>query len=313
LIDRFAQPLKTVLIAVTSLLRLFGVPVRRQFVVASWIHRCWVLAWRRPTRRWRVLPDVLLIGVSKAGTSTLSAWLARHPQFHPPLYKEPHYLDLHAHEDVSWYRAQFPLQARRWLSTQVLGARFVTGDFTPSYYLLPHAPERTRRELGSPKIILSLRNPIDRAYSNYKDSRSIGYEVLDRFEDALAAEPVRLRGELEKMERDPRYCSKALLSFGYKTRGMYINYVRRWRQYYPESDLLILNFDDWRCRPAEVYARICEFLQISRVALGDYAAYNVNEHSFPDIDPRVRRSLGEFFRPYNQALYADLRTDFNWQ
>jgi hypothetical protein len=196
-IDRFDQPLRSVLVAVTAVLGAFGVPVRRQFVVAKHIYRLWMILWRLPTRRWRTLPDVLLIGVSKAGTSTISASLARHPHFHPPLYKEPHYFDLHPHKDLGWYRAHFPLQIRRWLACDGLGRTFVTGDFTPSYYLLPHAAERIRRELRTPKIILSLRNPIDRAYSHFKDSRSIGYEVLERFEDALQAEPYRLRESLK--------------------------------------------------------------------------------------------------------------------
>ncbi|GLQ87929.1 hypothetical protein GCM10007898_14970 [Dyella flagellata] len=313
MIDRFSQPLKSVLVAVTSLLRWSGVPVRKQFVVAAWIHKCWVILWRTPTRRLRTLPDVLVIGVSKAGTSTIAAYLAQHPDFHPPLYKEPHYFDLHPQENVEWYRAQFPLRMHRWLAKKAFKRPFVSGDFTPSYYLLPHAPERTRRELGSPKIILSLRNPIDRAYSHYKDSRSIGYEIMDRFQDALKAEPTRLRGELEKMEKDPNYCSKALLSFGYKTRGIYIRYIQHWRRWYPDSDMLILNFDEWIKQPDDAYAKICDFLGIRRWALGRYAAYNVNEHAFPEIPSDVRRELAAFFEPHNQALYEYLKTDFCWQ
>lgn len=313
MIDRFNQPLKSILVATTAALSVFGMPVRKQFVVAHHIYNWWMMLWRFPTRRWRTLPDVLLVGVSKAGTSTIAASLARHPQFHPPLYKEPHYFDLHPHEDVSWYRAYFPLRVHRWLISDRLGGTFVTGDFTPSYYLLPHVAERIRRELRRPRIILSLRNPIDRAYSHFKDSRSIGYEVLERFEDALHAESYRLRGELEKMERNPNYCSQKLLSFGYKTRGIYADYLRRWRQHFDAGEMLVLNFDDWSRNPAETYARICDFLGLRRRPLATYAAYNVNEHAFPDVAPQTRRQLAEFFEPHNRALYDLVGTDFGWQ
>jgi len=313
LIDRFDQPLKSILVAVTGVLSRFGMPVRKQFVVAQQIYKWWMILWRLPTRRWRTLPDVLLIGVSKAGTSTIAANLAKHPQFYPPLYKEPHYFDLHPQEDVSWYRAYFPLKIRRWLIADRLGRTFVTGDFTPSYYLLPHAAERIRRELRRPRIILSLRNPIDRAYSHFKDSRSIGYEIFERFEDALQAEPHRLRGELVRMERDPTYCSHKLLSFGYSTRGIYVDYLRRWRQHFGPDEMLVLNFDDWVREPATTYARICDFVGLDRIPLAAYAAYNVNEHAFPEIVPRTRRQLADFFAPRNHALYDLLGTDFGWQ
>jgi hypothetical protein len=311
-IDRFNQPLKSILVAVNAVLSGFGMSLRKQFVVGQQIYKWWMILWRFPTRRWRTLPDVLLIGVSKAGTSTIAAHLARHPQFHPPLYKEPHYFDLHPHEDLSWYRAYFPLTIRRWL-IDGLGGTFVTGDFTPSYYLLPHAAERIRRELRHPRIILSLRNPIDRAYSHFKDSRSIGYEILDRFEDALLAEPHRLRGELDKMERDPNYCSSNVLSFGYKTRGLYVDYLRRWRQHFDADEMLVLDFEDWKRNPADTYARICDFLKLRRTPIADFTAYNVNAHVFPEVVPQTRRQLAEFFEPHNRELYRLLGTDFGWR
>ncbi len=312
MIDWFAQPLKSVLVGVTAVLQWFGMPIRRQFVVAKTIYQAWMRLWRLPTRRLRTLPDVLMVGVSKAGTSTLSAYLAKHPQFHSPVFKEPHYYDLHPDQDVSWYRAHFPLELHRWLVQKIFGGRFVTGDFTPSYYLLPHAPGRIQRELPRPKIILSLRNPVDRAYSHFKDSRSIGYEVFERFEDALEAEPYRLRGELERMQEDPNYCSEKLLGLGYRTRGIYVEYVRGWLQHFSDDELLVLNFDDWIRDPNEVYARICDFLGLQRISLAAYSARNVNEHVFPELDQRTRDQLREFFVPHNRALYELLGTEFDW-
>jgi hypothetical protein len=311
-IDRFAQPLRCLLQAVSLTLTGLGVHPRRQFVLCQRLYESWFRLWNVPTRHWRVLPDVLLIGVTKGGTSSLSNYLSLHPDFHPPIYKEPHYFDLHANKDAGWYRAHFPLRVRKWLSVGLQGRPFLTGDFTPSYYILPHGPRTSRALLGDIKIIISLRNPIDRAYSHYRDSRRIGYEVLEHFEDALKAEGVRLRGEVERMEREPNYCSEPLLSFGYRTRGIYIDFIKRWREYYPDPSILVLNFDEWSRSPQRVFARICEFLGLGSFELPEYPAINVGGPAEEAMSSKVRESLAVFYKPHNEALYAYLGTDFGW-
>jgi hypothetical protein len=115
------------------------------------------------------------------------------------------------------------------------------------------------------------------------------------------------------MEKDPCYCSEPLLSFGYRTRGIYINYLKRWRRFYPAGRMLILNFDDWITQPEDAYLRVCDFLGIRRASLNKYRAYNVNEHSFAPIDPCVRQELAEFFRPYNLTLSEYLGMGFDWR
>src|SRR5258706_11489250 len=110
--------------------------------------------WRRATSRYRKLPDFLIIGAQRSGTSTLYQYIARHPDVRGAFRKEVHYFDMHYDRGLDWYRACFP-------------TRGFTGESSPSYLIHPEVPARVAAVLPDIKLIAILRNPVERAYSAY--------------------------------------------------------------------------------------------------------------------------------------------------
>ena len=119
----------------------------------------------RITAPFRALPDFLIVGAQKGGTSSLYAYLAQHPSVLPSFRKEVKFFDCNYFCGHTWYRAHFPLRYK--LSR---GNR-ITGEGTPNYLFHPTALQRLALTLIDVKIIILLRNPADRAYSHYQHQK----------------------------------------------------------------------------------------------------------------------------------------------
>ncbi|HYF40703.1 MAG TPA: sulfotransferase domain-containing protein, partial [Gemmatimonadales bacterium] len=155
--------------------------------------------YRKLTGPLRGLPSVLLIGAQKAGTTSLFNYMAEHPAVLPPSNKEIHYFDLNPTRGLTWYRSHFPYNHQ-------LRDGSVTVDASPYYLAHPGVPQRAAQLLPGARLLVLLRNPVDRAYSHYQHEVRGGREPLS-FEEAIAREPERLEGEEERLRADPAYYS----------------------------------------------------------------------------------------------------------
>ncbi len=258
-----------------------------------------VWAFGRATARARPLPDFLIIGAQKAGTTALYTYLRRHPAITGPSWKEVSFFDRHYARGARWYRGNFPLRPR---------GRLV-GEASPSYLFHPLAPKRVAALLPDVRLIAILRNPVERAYSHYQHEVALGREVL-AFEDALDAEPERLRGELERMVADPAYFSRAWWDHTYVGRGLYAEQLDRWLAVFPRDQLLVLTTDDLAERSAETYVRVLAFLGVPPHALDDYP--RVFDRDYPPAAAETRARLAEVFAEPNRRLAARLGVDLGW-
>ena len=172
----------------------------------------WRVQARRPTSFLRALPDFLIVGTQRGGTSSLYKYLGQHPEVSPSTRKEVEFFSTRFDAGVEWYRAHFPLRRR--------SGRLHTFEATPDYLLHPLAAERAYRLLPEAKIIAMLREPTSRAFSHYNHNRRLGHEPLS-FTDALAAEPERIAGERARLLADSSYRALDLRRHGYVERGKY--------------------------------------------------------------------------------------------
>ncbi len=258
----------------------------------------------------RPLPDYLIIGAKKGGTSSLINWLIQHPEnlrmfpsFQP--LKTAHFFDINFAEGVDWYRGHFPSTQTR---SRTPGA--VVGEASPYYMFHPAAAARARSVVPDAKIIAVLRNPVSRAYSNYWDRVAAGTETLPSFEEALAAEERRLaRVDEERLRTDPTYYSLEHDQFTYLARGRYAEHLVTWIDAYPSEQLLVLRAEDMYADPARVFGQVQRFLGIPEREV-DLRTYN--ERSKPPMDPRTRDRLASYYRPHNAALHEVLGRDMRW-
>jgi hypothetical protein len=189
------------------------------------------------------LPQFLILGAQRSGTTTLYKWIMQHPQILPGTEKEIHFFDRNFQNGVSWYRLHFPTRRK-------LGSDRITGEATPYYLFHPRAPERIRRVLPDVKMIALLRNPVERAVSHYFHEVHVGREDQP-IEEALRIEESRLQPELEKMQKDESYFSEIHHRKSYKTRGLYAEQLKRYFDLFERRQLLVLSSEEYFADPAK--------------------------------------------------------------
>jgi Sulfotransferase domain len=252
------------------------------------------------TARLRPLPDFLILGAQKAGTTALYAYLRRHPGITGPRWKEVSYFDRHYRRGRAWYRGNFPVR---------LSSERIVGEASPSYLFHPLAPERVAALLPGARLIAILRDPVERAYSHYQHEVAFGRERLS-FEDALEQEDARLSGELERMQAEPAYFSQAWWSHTYLARGLYAEQLERWWAAFPAEQLLVLANEELAAEPAATYARVLAFLGAEPYELETYP--RVFDRDYPDLKSETRERLAAHFAGPNRRLYDLLGRDLGW-
>jgi hypothetical protein len=226
------------------------------------------LRYRVPTGRWRRLPDALVIGAQRSGTSSLYRALGRHPGAAPSFRKEIEYFSRHHARGDAWYRAHFPLACGP-------GRRRVAFEATPDYLLHPLAADRAAALVPGARLVVLLRDPVARAWSHHQHMVRLGYETLD-FDDALAAEDERIAPDLARLAEQPDHDPKALLRFSYAARGRYAGQVARWLAAYPPDRLLVVRSEDLFAAPAPTLARIVAHLGLAPWAPPGFANASAN-------------------------------------
>jgi hypothetical protein len=251
------------------------------------------------------LPDFIIIGAQKGGTTFLYNLLRRHPQFKPAVRKEIHFFDTpRFRRGLDWYRSHFPQQQ------QSNGQREITGEASPYYLFYPHAARRVAETIPQTKLIALLRNPVDRAYSDYQHTFRQGNETL-AFSEALELEEERLRGEREKIVADETYRSLNYRRYSYISRGIYVDQLEEWYKHFDREQLLILKSEDFFARPSDTLELVLPFLDLSERDFALEGKRNEGGYSDP-MDPDTRRWLQDFYEPHNRRLYEYLGRDFDW-
>jgi Sulfotransferase domain len=269
-----------------------------------------VWTYGRATARARSLPGFLIIGAQKAGTTALYAYLRWHPAVLGPSWKEVSFFDRHYSRGEAWYRGQFPNALRLQLVERRSGARPIVGEASPSYLFHPLAPERVAALLPGARLVALVRNPVERAFSHYQHEVALGREPLS-FEDALAREEDRTRGEVDRMLSDPRYFSRSWWNYTYAARGLYGDQLDRWLAVFPREQLLIVPTDDLAATPAETYVRVLEFLGVPPHALGAYP--RIFSRDYAAMRPETHAALVRRFEAPNRRLYELLGRDLGWR
>lgn len=269
----------------------------------------------RVSSRRRTDPDFLIIGTKRGGTTSLWNYLVGHPDVIPMFpasqeIKSPHYFDIHYSKSRSWYRSFFPTYRQRENHRRWTGRRPVTGEASPYYMFHPLAPVRIASDLPEVRLIVSLRNPVDRIWSHYHERVAGKTEILS-FERALAAEDARLEGEEQRIvAKAPHYYSFHHDLSSYLARGLYDQQLKRLYDLFPQDRLLILRAEDFYADPQGQVNEVCRFLDLPSTDLVDPAHYNrLPRASIPD---ELRARLEEYYRPSVRATEQLLGRELRW-
>lgn len=246
--------------------------------------------------KWK--PDFIIIGAQKSGTTPLYFFIKQHPQV---VYKkgEVHFFDLMFHKGTGWYKRRFDPRPTQ---------NHLIGDKSPYYMIHPLVPKRIRNLYPDVKIVAILRNPVDRAYSHYWHNVRHGRETLS-FEEAIKAEPERLKGEKWKIIHDPAHKGENYRHFSYLKRGVYVEQLKHWLRFFPKEQIFIISSSDLRTKPDVVMSDLFAFLGVAGQTL---PKYKNRSHKYEPMDPQMRQQLVDYFKPYNKKLEDLLGRKFDW-
>ncbi|PRY22819.1 sulfotransferase family protein [Pseudosporangium ferrugineum] len=261
----------------------------------------------------RPLPDFLVIGTKRGGTTSLWRYLIQHPLV-PRLFpawntKTSHYFEENWHRGEAWYRSHFPTRRQRDALERRHGGPSKVGEAAPLYMFHPPTAGRVAELMPDARMIVLLRDPVERAYSHWKERRGEGVEPLD-FADALAAEQERTAGERDRLLADPSYFSRPYDWYTYRARGRYLEHLEPWLDRFDRSQLLFVASETFYREPAATYARVLEFIGLPAYELPAYDVFN--DRPSRGMDDAVRGELAAYFRPYNAALADRLGMTFDW-
>lgn len=236
--------------------------------------------------------DFVLCGTQKGGTTALDAYLREHPELCMANRKEVHFFDNEEHfanrnPDYSKYHAYFsPKKTHK-----------VLGEATPIYMYWDESPKRIFKYNPEMKLIIILRNPIERAYSHWNMERSRNADNLS-FRDAINTENERCREALPYQHR----------VFSYIDRGHYVDQLRKIWEYFPREQVLVLKNEDLKQNPYDTLNQVANFLGVTQ--FNNIEGKNVHSRPYEShISPEEKTFLKAIFDPEIKELEAELQWD----
>lgn len=254
----------------------------------------------------RMLPDFVIVGAQRAGTTSLYKYLAEHPDVgRVRLGKGVHYFDTNADRSMAWYRSHFPLDPDR---VPLWRGPTHVGEGSPYYMFHPECAKRIDAALPGVKVIAILRDPIERAHSQWVHETARGFETLP-FDEALRIEDERLGGH-EQLLADPSGRSFSHQHHSYAARGQYASQIERLWNVFGRDRVLVLPSTRLFQDPASTYAQTLSFLGLAPFE----ATYEVhNARSYSKIAPAEEAYLAEKFAGSNEKLVEMLGPDFDFR
>ena len=265
----------------------------------------------RMTSRARMTPSFLIVGAQRCGTTSLYRALSRHPAVLKPVWhKGVHYFDLNYEQGAGWYRAHFPLAPYAYWAARRTGVAPVTFESSPFYMLHPLAAGRIANDLPGVRLVVLVRDPVERAHSAHAHEFARGYET-EPFERALALEPERLAGEAERMATDPHYISHALQHQAYRLRGEYADQLERLERLVGRDRIHVIDSGDFFARPEPVYDALLGFLGLPLAAHPAFARHNARPRQ--GTPGPLAEALSDHYRPFDLRLERWLGGPPSWR
>ena len=254
----------------------------------------------------RVLPDFIIIGSMKCGTTSLYYDICEHPCASAAAYDEIGFFDSNFELGLNWYRSLFPTVIHKKI-VKLRKKYFITGEDTPFYFWNPVAAKRIQKLLPNIKLITILRNPIDRAYSEYQ-------ELVSRESNPPSFETV-IKNEINTRKKDTSLITEENFEAfnqknSYLLKGVYIEQLKIWAGLFPKEQIFTLSTENLNSDPTAVLESVFHYLN-----LPDHKIKNPQhrkQRKYVPMNPQTRKLLIEFFKPHNERLFKFIGKKFEW-
>ena len=257
---------------------------------------------RYPMNLFRKLPGFIIIGSQKAATSTLHYYLSKNSNIQRPPIKEAQFFNMNYDRGIPYYKSIFPIHK--------VGK--VTFETTPDYLSHPLAPRLCHQLLPDIKLVVTLRNPVERAFSHFNFVKNYGGEAVDvSFEQGLELEQQRIDDALDLMAKD-RYNSARLLSrYGYRRNGEYASHLKTWLHYYPIDQFYFIDFEDIKNDVNTVMRNLCDFLELPFEPIKSKTIKNKSVYK-EVMNDKLLVALKNHYASHNENLYKLIGKKYQW-
>ena len=250
----------------------------------------------------RTLPSFIIIGVKRCGTTTLYEQLGDHPCIEKSTHDNLGFFNNNFGLGLNWYKSHFATNFKKRQIERKFG-KFATYDVTSSYIQKKQTAENIFKTLPNVKLIIILRNPSDRAYSEYNqniidENESRGFEEL-------------IKKEIEEIEQ----ASNESLEFSSDKinlvkKGIYIKQILPWLEIFPRKQILIISTEEFANKTSETYNEIFRFLELPEYEIKNKQRYR--KGNYEKMDDKVRKILNGFYEKYNKELFQKIGKKFEW-
>jgi len=264
--------------------------------------------YRKITSYARTLPDFVIVGAQKAGTTSLFNYLVQHPQVFNTKFKEIHFFNRRLGEPISNYKHYFPTTLSKFINRGNLA-----GEASPDYLYFPEVAYSIKETMPLTKIIILLREPVSRAFSHYNHNRRMKREGLS-FADAIKYEGIRIQENYFDLKTSNKSLQQDYAHYSYKRKGVYYNQVKPYLDLFPREQLLIQQSEKLFRQPQEVFASTLQFLGLREFKPDKFQVWNEGKSNKTQADPysETIRYLKEYYKPHNEKLFELIGETYNW-
>tara|TARA_Y100001936_G_C16093927_1_gene689643 strand:- start:48 stop:875 length:828 start_codon:yes stop_codon:yes gene_type:complete len=263
-------------------------------------HRFVKRGWSGITASSRVLPNFIIAGTVRSGTTSLYNYICNHPSVLPAAYDEIGFFDSNFQLGTMWYQSMFPTKKQMELVQEKTNF-CLTGEDTPFYFWNKDAIKRISELIPNCKIIMIFRNPVDRAYSNYQLGKRENKEDLS-FEKTIEIEKQIINKGTKNLNfSEPRT---------YLIKSLYSLQLKNWLTSFSKDQLYFLSTEQLSSKPNETMSGIFNFLGLPRYTLSEFK--KEKKAIYPEMNISTRNDLLEFFKSYNNELFSLIGNNFSW-
>jgi len=247
-----------------------------------------------------IIPNFMIIGFPKAGTTSLHEYLSQHPKIFGSWIKETHFFSYGYEKGINFYYKFFNSNKRN---------DSIYFESSPEYIFYPDAIKRIKKINPNMKLIICLRNPIDLLFSSYNQMKNLGLET-DTFENVLLKEDYKLELHKKRLENNIYTLYKRPIYLPYLYIAEYVIYIKKLLEIFELKNLFFVDSRDLKSNTQKIVNEIFEFLGLEKHKI-KIRLLNTNTYS-EKISLNTRKKLFDYFEHYNKELEELLNKKFNW-
>lgn len=276
--------------------------------IVSLFQRDWQQTYRVMTSPFRSVPDFIIAGEAKCGTTSLYRYIVSHPNVRAADKKEPNNFIVYP-DSMAMCRSHYAFKQIGWWQKTIINRDSITGEASAEYFSRRYVAEKISKNLPGVKIIILLRDPVQRALSDWNMLHDAGI-LNDSFEEIVEKgirwlQDTELRPILDDAGQLEHSAIRVVL------RGIYVDNLKRWMKHFDNNQLRVYTSEKLLNNPQSITEDVYRFIEIDPYTLSDQKQYRKGSYDTGTYTETLK-TLSDFYAPFNEDLYQVLGYRLPW-